>query len=127
METKIQADFYKYVYKPLISSVDFFAEFPKVQTTLDLAMLCVDSKYSGQGLATRLIHEVVKYAESNKIELVYGLFTSPSSQKAAAKNGFEAFKNVDILNLRDGDGNVIFEKTGSYVVSTMAKFLKSDS
>lgn len=120
-KSKILDEIVTHVVTAAYDSADLFAKFPLQRTALKLLFLCVNPEHCGRGLATKLVQEAVNYAQREEIGFVYGLFSSPFSRKAAEKNGFETFNDMDILNCRDNDGNLMFEDEESHIISVMAK------
>ncbi len=66
----------------------------KVNLMLDLFALVVKTSFRGQGLATQLINETIKYAQTMSVPLVSISCSSAFTQRCSIKLGFNEDKTI---------------------------------
>lgn len=72
--------------------------------------VAVNAKYRKMGLASELYSRVVQLLRSKKFPLVFSIFTSPFSRRAAHKVGFVEIDRVYFNELRNDKGEVVLPK-----------------
>lgn len=92
----------------IVKNFGLFERFPNVRKVVKLRMMAIDRDHRGQGLATLLYREAVRWATEERIDMLWSLFNSPGSRRAAEKVGFELVHEYDLLDYRDQEGRVIF-------------------
>lgn len=71
------------------------------------ALVVVHPEYRGKGLASEMYARVVRLLRSKDMTLVFSIFTSPFSRRAAEKEGFVEIDRAYFNELRDENGAIV--------------------
>ncbi|OXU25853.1 hypothetical protein TSAR_004245 [Trichomalopsis sarcophagae] len=113
-------DYFRHM-NEMIDRADLFFKFPKAKRFLEFYAIAIDEDHRKKGLSTRLMREGIVFARMNKVDVVFGLFTSPFSKRAAEKVGLANVMDLDLLEYKDTDGSLLYEQSrGHSVASVMA-------
>lgn len=114
---------YFYYVNDIIDRSDLYSKFSEARRFVELYAVAVDEEHRKRGLSTLLIKEAMNLVfKRNTADVIFGLFTSPFSKRAAEKVGLKDVMDLDLLEYRDTDGSSIFEKSKgcNNIVSVMA-------
>ncbi|XP_008212299.1 uncharacterized protein LOC103317159 [Nasonia vitripennis] len=113
-------DYFRHM-NEMIDRADLFSKVPKAKRFLEFYAIAIDADHRKKGLSTLLMREGIVFARMNKVDVVFGLFTSPFSKRAAEKLGLENVMDLDLLEYKDTDGSLLYEESrGHSVASVMA-------
>lgn len=85
--------------------------------------LSVNPSYRGQALGGHILKQREKIGQTYKIPVTATVFSSPISQKLAARCGFEDLLEKDYADIKDQEGNVLFPNIKAKTVKVMARRL----
>jgi len=95
------------------------------RTALQFINLCVEERFTGRGLAKRMIDESTRLAERLRVDCIFALATNHISQRVLQKSGFAAWRSLnyaEIINEETGYPFVV-PSDGSAAVKWMVKLM----
>ncbi|XP_014226917.1 dopamine N-acetyltransferase [Trichogramma pretiosum] len=93
---RLMVDYFRYM-NDMIEQAEIFTKFSEAKRALEFYAVAVDANHRRKGLSTALMSQGLEYAKKNEIDVVFGLFTSPYSKRAAEKIGLKNIFQLDLL------------------------------
>lgn len=114
-------DYFRYM-NEMIDRAELFSKFPEAKYFLEFYAIAIDEDHRKKGLSKLLMREGINFARTNKVDVVFGLFTSPFSKRAAETVGLEKVMDLDLLEYKDvDDGSLLYEESrGHNIASVLA-------
>jgi GNAT superfamily N-acetyltransferase len=115
---------YFHLMNDMIDKAKLFIAFPEAKRALEFYAIAIDKNYRRKGLSIDLMKKGIEYARRNGYDLVFGLFTSPYSKRAAENVGMKKIMDIDLLDYRDSHGSLIFLDSAPHnIASVMATII----
>lgn len=119
---EILSDYFRYM-NDMLDKAELFAKFPQAKMALEFYAVAVDKAHRRRGLSTFLMRQGIEYAEKNGVDVVFGLFTSPFSKRAAEKVGLLNVVDLDLLDYRDSQGSQLFLDSAPHNIASVMAIL----
>lgn len=118
-ELEILVDYFDHM-NSMIDQAKLFIKFPNAKRALELYAIAVDQEHRRKGLSTELIKKGTELARNNKFDLIFGLFTSPYSKKAARAAGLRDVLDINLLEFKGKNGDFPFSScSGEHSTATV--------
>lgn len=109
-QTQLVQNYFDYLTK-IGKEIDVYAAFPNASRALEFYAICVDKNHRKKGLSINLMIAGISKAKEThpSINVVFGIFTSPYSRRAAFDVDLKIVDNFDLYDFKNDDLQPIFK------------------
>lgn len=124
--TEIMKRYFNYLAE-ISESADVYGKFPNAKKAVEFYAVATDKSYRRMGISNALMAAGISFARDTvqDVDLIFGVYTSLYSKKAAERLGLKSIMDVDLLTYKDSNGRLVFKDAPPHnIVSVMIMEVK---